>query len=296
MTSTHTVASADGTAIAYDRYTPRNPNPAGGTVVLVGGAFSYRKFPKMVQLAEMLADEQGLTVVLHDRRGRGDSGDSPGRHDCAQEIDDLAAVVAAEGGSAALFGWSSGAVLALRAAASGRIPGIERVVAFEPPFVVDRTRHVPPTDLAATLHRLVAEDRRGETVRYFMTKAMGIPSPFVGLMRITPMWSKLTAVAPSTAHDWAVMADHMRGEPLDPADWAGVEVPVLVVSGGRSEALLRTAARAATAALPDARHVEIAKLSHNPKVPLLVAAVDEFLTGRAAGGEPQPGASAPTQA
>lgn len=280
MITTHTVTSADGTSIAYDRYTPTHDSR--GTVILVGGAFSYRKFPKMVELAERLRAAYGLTVVNYDRRGRGDSGDTPGRYDAAQEIEDLAALIAAEGGSAALFGWSSGAVLALRAAGSGRVAGIGRVVAFEPPFVVDRTRHVPPADLADTLHKLVAEGRNGRAVRFFMTKAMGIPAPFVGLMRITPMWSKLTATAASTPHDWAVMAEYMRGEPLDAADWAGVKVPVLVLSGGRSEVLLRTAARAATEVLPDARHVEIPKLSHNPNVPLLVGPAGEFLTEEAA--------------
>ncbi|MYS87419.1 alpha/beta hydrolase [Embleya scabrispora] len=280
MSTTHTVTSADGTAIVYDRHEPAADSR--GTVVLVGGAFGYRKFPKMVEPAKALTDTYGLTTVNYDRRGRGDSGDTPGHYDAAREIDDLAALVAAEGGSAALFGWSSGAVLALRAAASGQIPGISRVVAFEPPFVVDRTRHVPPADLTATLHRLIAADQHAKTVRYFMTKGMGIPAPFVGLMRLTPMWSKLTAVAASTAHDWAVMAEHMRGEPLDPADWAGAEMPVLVLSGGRSDALLRTAAGAATAALPDARHIEIPKLSHKPNVGLLAPPAGEFLAAQAA--------------
>ncbi|WTW98570.1 alpha/beta hydrolase [Streptomycetaceae bacterium NBC_01309] len=276
MITTHNVTSADGTPIAYDRYAPAGESR--GTVVLVGGAFSYRKFPKMVELAERLTAAYGLTVVNYDRRGRGDSGDTPGRYDAAQEIDDVAAVLAAEGGAAALFGWSSGAVLALRAAGSGRVAGISRVVAFEPPFVVDRTRHVPPADLADTLHKLVAEGRSGPAVRYFMTKAIGIPAPFVGLMRITPIWSKLTATAASTPHDWAVMAEYMRGEPLDPADWAGVTVPVLVLSGGKSDALLRTAARAAVEALPKARHVEVPKLSHNPSIPLLLTPSGDFLT------------------
>jgi pimeloyl-ACP methyl ester carboxylesterase len=275
------VTSADGTVIAYDRHVPAG-GASRGTVVLIGGAFGYRKFPKMMQLAEELAAGYGVTVVNYDRRGRGDSGDTPGRYDAAQEIADLAAVVAAEGGTAALVGWSSGAVLALRAARSGQIPGVTRVVAFEPPFVVDRTRHVPPADLGENLHRLVADGQRGRTVRYFMTEAIGIPAPFVGLMRISPMWSKLTAVAPSTAHDWAVMEDYMRAEPLDPADWAGVRVPVLVLSGGRSDALLRTAAKAATAVLPHAEHIEIAKLSHNPDIALMLPPVGDFLVRDAA--------------
>lgn len=278
--TTHTVTSADGTTIAYDRYEPAGPSR--GTVVLVGGAFSHRKFPKMVQFAELLAKANALTVINYDRRGRGDSGDTPGRYDAAQEIDDIAAVVAAEGGSAALFGWSSGAALALLAAGSGKVPGVTRVVAFEPPFVVDRTRHVPPADVAETLHPMVATGDKARVAKYFMTKVMGMPGFFIAVMRITPIWSGITAVATSTPHDWAVMAAHMRGEPLDPADWAGVRVPVLVLSGGKSEQLLRTAARAAAEVLPDARHVEIAKLSHNPNVALLAEASGDFLTEESA--------------
>jgi pimeloyl-ACP methyl ester carboxylesterase len=282
MSTTHTVISADGTAIVYDRYTPQGEDR--GTVVVVGGAFSHRRFPKMVKLAELLSGSHGLTVINYDRRGRGASGDTPGRYDGEQEIDDLAAVVAAEGRPAALFGWSSGAVLALRATASARVYPISRVVAFEPPFVVDRTRHVPPPDLATTLHRLVAADRHSEVVRYFMTKAIGIPAPVVGLMRLTPVWRKLTAVAASTPHDWALMEQHMRGLPPEPADWADIRVPVLVLSGARSAPLLRTAAHAVTAVLPDARLTEVPKLSHNPNVKLLAASTTEFLTATAATG------------
>lgn len=270
-----TVVSADGTTIAFDRFAGA---PANGTVILIGGAFSYRAFPKMVELAEALAGH-GLTVLNYDRRGRGDSGDTPGVYDVDREIDDLRVLVEAAGGSASLFGWSSGAALALRAAASGRIAGIERIVAFEPPFVVDRERHVPPAGFGEALHELVAADRRSDTVRYFMTRCMGMPKALVAIMRLLPFWSKLTATASSTPHDWAVMGEFMRGEPLRPSDWAGVTAPTLVLAGGRSEQLLRTAARAAADVLPDAEHRELPELSHNPDVKILVAAAAGFLLG-----------------
>ena len=272
-----TVHSADGTAIAFERYLP--DGESAGTVILIGGAFSYRGFPKMVAIATALAD-RGYPVIDYDRRGRGESADTPGVYDAENEIDDLAALVDATGGRVSVLGWSSGAVLALRAAASGRVAGIERVVAFEPPFVVDREHHVPPDGLGEELHRLVAADRRSETVRFYMTRAMGIPSAIVTAMRLLPFWSKLKATASSTPHDWAIMERFMRGEPLDAADWAGVRVPTLVLAGGKSEPLLRTAARAAAEVLPDARHVEVPKLSHNPDVKLLVPAVAEFLGGQ----------------
>ncbi|WP_067532837.1 alpha/beta fold hydrolase [Nocardia crassostreae] len=268
------ITTPAGNTLAYDRYVGGDAS----TVILVGGAFSFRKFPKMVELAQQLADRYRLTVINYDRRGRGDSSDSPGVYDVENEIDDIAALIEATGGSAALFGWSSGAGLALRAAASGRAPGITRVIAFEPPFVVNRENFVPPADLHVWLHELIAADRRAEVVRFYMTQGMGMPRAMVAVMRFTPFWKNLLATAPATAHDWAIMGSHMRGEPLRAADWSGVKVPTLVISGGKSGALLRTAARAITEALPDARHIELAKLSHNPNIALLTPPAGEFLT------------------
>ncbi|PXX65259.1 pimeloyl-ACP methyl ester carboxylesterase [Nocardia tenerifensis] len=270
-----TVTSADGTVIAYDRHEGH-----AGTVILVGGAFSYRKFPKMVELAEALNEQYGLTVLNYDRRGRGDSTDAGG-YDVEREIDDIAALVETAGGSAMLFGWSSGAGLALRAAGSGRVLGVTKVVAFEPPFVVDRAGFVPPADLTATLHELVAADRRADTVRYYMTQAMGVPRLFVSVMRFTPSWKNLLATACSTPHDWAVMHDYMRGEPLRTEDWTTVKAQTLVIAGAKSDAVLRKGARAIAAVLPDAEFQEVAKLSHNPNVALLAPAAGEFLSGTA---------------
>src|SRR5215211_2177358 len=179
-----TVRSTDGTTIAFDRL------GSGPPLILVGGAFSRRSFRKLVELAELLARD--FTVINYDRRGRGDSGDTP-PYAVEREIEDVQALIAAAGGSASVWGWSSGGALALRAAASG--VRFERIAVYEPPFVVDRSGHVPPADLAVRLERLVAARRRAATVRLFMTEGMGLPRVFVGLMRLTPFWSQLKATA-----------------------------------------------------------------------------------------------------
>ncbi|WP_107659775.1 alpha/beta fold hydrolase [Nocardia suismassiliense] len=271
-----TVTSADGTVIAYDRH-----DGHAGTVILIGGTFGHRKLPTMVELAAALNEQYGLTVLNYDRRGRGDSTAVSGGYDVEREIDDLAALVEVAGGSAMLFGWSSGAGLALRAAGSGRILGITKVVAFEPPFIVDRAGFVPAADLETTLHQLVAADRRAETVRFYLTKAMGVPRTFVTVLRFAPLWKHLLATANSTPHDWAVMGEFTRGEPLRAADWAAVKAQTLVISGGKSDLLLRKAARAIAAVLPDAEFQEVAKLRHIPKISLLAPPAGEFLTGAA---------------
>ena len=121
----HTITAPDGTTIAYDR------TGAGEPVVLVGGAFSYRRFPGQVKLAQLLSAR--FTVYSYDRRGRGDSGDTA-PYCIEREIEDLAAVIDAAGGHAHVWGLSSGAVPALEAAAAG-LP-IRRLAVHEPPFVV----------------------------------------------------------------------------------------------------------------------------------------------------------------
>lgn len=273
-----TITTPAGIELAFDRYIGGD----AGTVILIGGAFGERKFSKMVKLAEQLSETYRLTVINYDRRGRGDSTDTPGEYNADNEIDDIAALVEAAGGSAALFGWSSGAGLALRAAA--RVPGIDRVVAFEPPFVVDDENFVPSPDLQDRLHELIAADRRAETVKFYMTEAMGMPRMFTAIMRFTPMWKSMLATAPSAAHDWAVMGPYMRGTALDAADWSGVTAPTLVISGAKSGALLRTGAAAIAAVLPNAIHREVPKLSHNPNIGLLAPVAGEFLTGAATTG------------
>jgi pimeloyl-ACP methyl ester carboxylesterase len=233
------VRSKDGTEIAYDRC------GRGPAVILVGGAFSYRSFPKMIELAQLLSDR--FTVLNYDRRGRGDSGDAP-PYAVEREIEDLEALIAAAGGSASAWGWSSGGVLALRAAAAG--VGIERVAVYETPFMVDKTGHRPPPDLAAHLDALLRRDRRSAAVRYYMTAAMGVPAPIVVLMRLAPFWKKLEAVAHTLPYDCAVLGDTMAGEPLSREQWGRIEQPVLVVAGEKSPAELRKAARALPTSFP----------------------------------------------
>ncbi len=106
----YSVISKDGTKIAYDKV------GHGPALILVAGAFSYRKFPAQVKLANLLSEQ--FTVYNYDRRGRGDSGDTQ-RYAVIREIEDLQSIIDEAGGSAYVWGLSSGAVLALKAAADG---------------------------------------------------------------------------------------------------------------------------------------------------------------------------------
>ena len=104
------VISKDGTAIAFDKLGEGSP------LILVSGAFTVRLQPTIVQLAALLAPH--FTVFNYDRRGRGESGDTP-PYAVEREVEDLAALIKEAGGWAFVWGWSSGAALALEAAARG---------------------------------------------------------------------------------------------------------------------------------------------------------------------------------
>jgi pimeloyl-ACP methyl ester carboxylesterase len=165
------------------------------------------------------------------------------------------------GGSAFLFGSSSGAVLALEAAAHG--VGVEKLALFEPPFVVDENDRRPPGEFASHLDDLIAADRRSRAVTYFMTKGIGMPAVFVWMMRLMPrMWSNMKAMAPTIRYDVAIMGDTQSGRPLPSDRWASVAVPTLVMDGGKSPSRIRHAASALASILPNARHLTLYRLSH----------------------------------
>lgn len=267
-----TVTSADGTTIAYDR------TGTGDPLILVGGAFSYRRFPGQVKLAELLAGR--FTVYSYDRRGRGDSGDAAA-YAVEREIEDLAAMIGAAGGPAHVWGLSSGAVLALDAAAAG-LP-IRRLAVQEPPLVVNPADRRPPADLRQRVTELIRAGQRGGAVRYFMVDGMGAPAFVPGLLRLMPgVWQRLTGVAHTLPYDAELTEGLQGGRQLPAGQWAAVAVPTLVMCGVEKEspASLRHAAAAVAAVLPNARLVQRRGLGHAKKLTpkAIAAALTEFLT------------------
>ncbi|ALU95981.1 hydrolase [Streptomyces globisporus C-1027] len=249
-----TVVSADGTEIAYER------SGSGPAVVLVASALADRS--DTAKLAALLAED--FTVVNYDRRGRGASGDAD-TYAVAREVEDIAALVDQVGGSASLFGSSSGAVLALRAAVAG--VKVDRLALYEPPFVTAEGDAGPPVDLAEQITVRLAENRDGDAVRYFMTKVQGMPGIAVSFMKLMPkMWAGLVSLARTLPYDIAVMGDTQQGRPLAAEEWSGVEVPTQILTGGKSPAAFGRAARALAEILPHADHRTLPGLNHGAVV------------------------------
>jgi len=263
------VTSKDGSRIAYDRL------GSGPTVILVVGALGYRKFGKMQELAGLLAES--CTVINYDPRGRGDSTEVK-PFALEREIEDIQALIEAAGGSASLWGWSSGGALALRAAAAGL--AVERLSVYEVPFMVTAGAKRPTPDYGERLDELVAAGDRNGAVKHFMRNSMGIPAPFVALMRLMPMWKGLKATAHTLPYDWAALGKHtMYGAPLNADEWASVTMPTLVVTGAKSPAVLQDGSRALADVLPNAQLHSLPGVSHNPKMKVLAPVLAEFLIG-----------------
>ena len=251
------VTSKDGTRIGYGR------SGTGPVLVLCSGALSERA--DLAPLAALLSAR--FTVLNHDRRGRGESGDTP-PYAVEREVEDIAALLDSAvpaGGKAFVFGHSSGAVLALEAAS--RLPDrIAKVLLFEPPFVVDDSRPRVPADFVARVTELVATGRRGDAVAYFMSDAVGLPAELVERMREMPMWPGLESRAHTLAYDGTLMGDTQAGKPLPTTRWAAAVMPALVLSGGASEPWLRAAAEATAELLPGAEHRVLEGLDHSAAV------------------------------
>jgi len=243
----NTATSADGTPIAYDR------SGDGPVVVIVNGAMSTAA--DAAGLAAALA-EAGFTAVTWDRRARGASGDA---RDSApeREAEDLAAVIEAAGGEAAVLGHSSGAVLALFAASRG-VP-VRALFLSEPPlrFGVDE----PADDLAERLQALVDEGRPDEAIVTFQLEGVGLPREMVDGIRASEQFASLVPLAQSTVYD----TNLVRAASTPSDEMLAVAAPVTVLRGEQTFPMLITAADRLAAEIDGAESVIVPEsVMHRP--------------------------------
>jgi pimeloyl-ACP methyl ester carboxylesterase len=227
-----TTLSADGTKIAFDQ------TGEGPPVVLVVGAFNDRSTG--APLATAL--ESQCTVLNYDRRGRGASGDTQ-PYAVEREVEDLDALIREAGGAARVFGYSSGAILALEGAAHGL--NITKLALYDAPFMVGDDIPRPPKEIAGQLAKLVASGRRGEAVELFQTDIVRIPEQVVAQFRHAPFRPALEAIAHTLAYDALIVGD----QELPMAQLRSIKTPTLVVYGGESPAFMSNSAQALANAL-----------------------------------------------
>ena len=223
-----TVTSKDGTEIAYETM------GSGPPLILVDGAMCYRDFGPMRPLAEALKDR--FTVIIYDRRGRGESGDTL-PYAAEREVEDLDALIDAAGRvSVYLYGCSSGGAIALEAANARAGQGQEahrlrdagdrrrqRASRSTPAYHAEHCRHI-------------AAGRNGAAVKQFMRlgRRARLHRSLIMPLMMGKAWKKLTAIAPTLPYDFAFVGPYQQGKPLPAGKWQDVTAPVLVADGGKS--------------------------------------------------------------
>jgi pimeloyl-ACP methyl ester carboxylesterase len=231
--------------------------------------------PTNEEVGRLLSD--GFRTYAYDRRGRGESTDTA-PYAVEREIEDLAALIDVAGAPVTVFGWSSGAVLALDAAAAG-LP-IARLALFEPPFVVDDSRPPLPADYVARLDAAVAAGRPGDAAELFLTAAAGLPAEAVEGVRSSGFWPVLEAVAPTIAYDGRIMGGTMSGGPLPRERWAAVTVPTLVMHGTGTFPFIVAGTAALAELLPTATLRPVKGEGHSAPADVLAAELRAFARTR----------------
>ena len=248
------LTSRDGTTIACEK------TGQGPPVILVVGAFNDRLTG--APLATFLAPR--FTVFTYDRRGRGESGDAV-EYAIQREVEDLEELIRVAGGSASVFGYSSGAVLALMAAASHL--AITRLALYEAP-------PAQSSDHAAKLAALIKAGRRGDAVEYFQARVVGIPEHVVAQLRHAPFRPGLERMAHSLVYDATIISD-----PRSTELFANVRQPTLAIAGGASAPVMGETAEAIARSLPNGRSLTIDGATHDIVPAVLAPVLARFFLG-----------------
>jgi pimeloyl-ACP methyl ester carboxylesterase len=242
------VISKDGTKIAYDK------QGQGPPVILIDGALSFRSFGPMPELAQLLSTN--FTVIDYDRRGRGDSGDTK-PFAVEREIEDIDALVSEVGGSAYLYGVSSGACLALEATI--KIGNkVKKLALYEAPCKAGESALEEWIDYNGQLAKFLAEGRCGDAVALFMA-LVGVPNDQIEGMRKAPMWGMLESIAPTLLYDAAAMGSN-RKVPIERV--LRITAPTLAMHGGAGLPFMKQTAITLSKAIPNAEFRTIEGQTH----------------------------------
>jgi pimeloyl-ACP methyl ester carboxylesterase len=128
-----------------------------------------------------------------------------------------------------------------------------RLIAHDPPFTPDTdASRRQAREYAEELGARLAAGRRGDAVELFLS-LVGMPPETIAGMRQSPAWPGMEQLAPSLAHDSAVMGHAARGGTVPLDELTGVEVDVLVLVGGQSPPFMADAARRVAGAVAHGR-------------------------------------------
>ncbi len=253
--------SKDGTAIGYFK------NGEGPSLLLVHGTTADHS--RWAPISPRF--EQRFTVYTMDRRGRGESGDSP-RYDIMREAEDVAAVIEAIGGPVFLLGHSYGGICCLEA--SLLTDKVNRLILYEPPIPNGIPQY--PATVPDRIQSLIDSNRQEEGLEVFFREVVRMPEYELMKYRQLPVWKKRIQLAHTIPREMKLD----RTYSFDAAKFAGLQVPTLLLLGGDSPLLFQQATELVDSVLANSRLVVLSGQQHiamdtNPD--LFVSEVLNFL-------------------
>jgi pimeloyl-ACP methyl ester carboxylesterase len=255
--------SKDGTRIAFDK------TGAGPAVIIVNGALAYRANDGDESLAAALAKD--FTVYTYDRRGRGESTDTQ-PYDVQREIEDIEALIEDAGGTARLYGISSGAALSLRAAASFGKTKILQLALYEPPYSANSEEDKEDfADQRRQLDEVLRTGKRGDAAALFFT-AIGTPPEKLEDLRKSREWPLMQSIEHTLKYDYAVIEN--GAIPVEVAKKA--TMPALVMNGDKSLDFMNETAKRLSEVMPNAQWKILKDQTHQPSPEILAPVLLRF--------------------
>lgn len=253
------VPSSDGTQIAFTR------DGKGPALVMVSGALSQRSLIGDTLLVPRLAER--FTVYTYDRRGRGESGDTK-PYAVDREIEDIGALIDHAGGTAYLFGVSSGAALSLQAAAKLGAAKVSKLALYDPPYGQPQRTFDEQQDSTS---KLVKTGQPGDAAAYFLS-AIGTPPKVLEGMKSSPAWDAMKKIDHTLVYDYDVLGDGQVPEDVVKA----IAVPTLVMNGEKSMDFMHAASARIAKLIPNAQHTTIKGQAHGVTADATVPVLVEF--------------------
>ena len=257
------VISKDGTRIVYDKV------GQGPAIVLVEGATATRS--SFEELANLLAPR--FTVYSYDRRGRGDNSDTL-PYSVEKEIEDIEALIDEAGGTANLYGISSGGALALEAA-SKLANKVKKLAIYEVPYDESETGQAKWKEYKTTLKGSLEAGKTGDAITAFM-KLVDVPDEMLAGMKQSPFWPELEKVAPTLAYDAACLGEDRK---IPAEKTKHLTVTTLVMDGGGSLQMypnMRASAEKLAKLIPIVEHQTLEGQTHDVDSKVLAPVLEKF--------------------
>lgn len=255
-----TVKSKDGTKIAYDVF------GSGPALIFITGAICSRNFMPVLMDAKVFGTS--FSVYNYDRRGRGDSADTI-PYSIDREVEDIEALIDAAGGSAFVYGHSSGAVLALEAGL--KLPSkVKKIFMYDAAYAGTELGQKEYLVLVSEVNRLIQSKKNAAALRKFII-GIGMPKVFAYLLPLMPGWKTMKALAPTLEYDMLLTKD------LPPLERASkLSVPAKIAYGEKSPESMHIVAKKLAQSIPKSEVLQVSGQDHMVSAKILLPLFKDF--------------------